>query len=144
MLFADADACSSIFETGFKPVRFVLINYNAFSLIRTRDLGEIRRMFADGERCAKTQEYETTCNFTKIVIQLFKTNPRNEVSIVAEKKEKQYVSDNARLLVEWDWEKNSQLGFHPSQTTQQSNKKVWWKCQEGHRWQADRILVYAV
>ena len=55
---------------------------------------------------------------------------------MAEKKEKQYVSDNARLMAEWDWEKNREFGFDPSQLTYGSNKKVWWKCLQGHRWEA--------
>ena len=53
-----------------------------------------------------------------------------------EKKEKQYVSDNARLMEEWDWEKNEELGFDPQNLTSGSNKKVWWKCSKGHEWQA--------
>ena len=28
---------------------------------------------------------------------------------MAEKKEKRYVSDNAQLMAEWDWEKNKEL-----------------------------------
>ena len=35
------------------------------------------------------------------------------VSIVAEKKEKQYVSDNAQLMAEWNWERNIEIA--PSQ-----------------------------
>jgi hypothetical protein len=58
------------------------------------------------------------------------------VSIVAEKKEKQYVSDNARLMAEWNWEKNNELGFDPSKLTYGSGMKVWWKCSNGHEWQA--------
>ncbi len=53
---------------------------------------------------------------------------------MAEKKEKQYVSDNAQLMAEWDWERN--IDFDPSQITHSSGKKVWWKCQKGHVWQA--------
>ena len=34
---------------------------------------------------------------------------------MAEKKEKQYVSDNAQLMAEWDWEKNNELGYNPNQ-----------------------------
>ena len=52
-----------------------------------------------------------------------------------EKKEKQYVSDNARLMEEWDWEKNEELGFDPQNITVGSNKKVWWRCRNGHEWQ---------
>ena len=56
--------------------------------------------------------------------------------IVAEKKEKQYVSDNARLMAEWDWEKNSELGFYPQNLTCGSGKKAWWKCVYNHEWQS--------
>ncbi|MBR2041111.1 MAG: zinc-ribbon domain-containing protein [Oscillospiraceae bacterium] len=53
---------------------------------------------------------------------------------MAEKKEKQYVSDNAQLMEEWDWKKNTD--FDHSQLTLGSGKKVWWKCSKGHEWQA--------
>lgn len=33
------------------------------------------------------------------------------MSIMAEKKAKQYVSDNAQLMAEWDWEKNNKLNY---------------------------------
>ena len=55
---------------------------------------------------------------------------------MAEKKEKQYVSDNAQLISEWNWEKNNELNYDPKTLTLGSNKKVWWKCNNGHEWQA--------
>ena len=55
---------------------------------------------------------------------------------MAEKKEKQYVSDNAQLMAEWNWEKNNELGLYPKKLTFGSGKKVWWKCYKGHEWQA--------
>ena len=55
---------------------------------------------------------------------------------MAEKKEKQYVSDNAQLMAEWNWEKNNELNFAPNTLTLGSGKKVWWKCGKGHEWQA--------
>lgn len=58
------------------------------------------------------------------------------VSIMAEKKEKRYVSDNAQLMAEWDWEKNNKLGLYPNELTHGSGKKVWWKCSKGHEWEA--------
>jgi hypothetical protein len=61
---------------------------------------------------------------------------RKQVSIMAEKKEKRYVSDNAQLMAEWNWEKNSELNFDPKTLTLGSNKKAWWKCSKGHEWQA--------
>ena len=53
---------------------------------------------------------------------------------MAEKKEKQYVSDNAQLMAEWNWERN--IDIEPSQVTLGSGKKVWWICSKGHEWQA--------
>ena len=55
---------------------------------------------------------------------------------MAEKKEKRYVSDNAQLMAEWNWEKNNELGFDPNTLTLGSGRKVWWKCCKGHEWQA--------
>ena len=48
--------------------------------------------------------------------------------------EKKYIIDNAELMAEWNWERNT--GFDPSQLTLGSNKKVWWKCSKAHEWQA--------
>ena len=56
------------------------------------------------------------------------------MSIVAEKKEKQYVSDNAQLMLEWDCTKN--LDVAPTELSQGSHKKVWWLCATGHSYQA--------
>ena len=33
---------------------------------------------------------------------------------MAENKEKRYVSDNAQLIAEWDWEKNDEIGLSPN------------------------------
>lgn len=55
---------------------------------------------------------------------------------MADKKEKRYVSENAQLMAEWNWGKNTELNFDPSQLTLGSNKKVWWKCRKGHEWEA--------
>lgn len=53
------------------------------------------------------------------------------------KKEKQYVSDNEKLISEWNWEKNTDIT--PDKITCGSNKKVWWKCSKGHEWQTSVI-----
>ncbi|MBR5773443.1 MAG: zinc-ribbon domain-containing protein [Clostridia bacterium] len=55
---------------------------------------------------------------------------------MAEKKAKRYVIDDARLIAEWDWEKNNALGNYPDKTTVGSERKVFWKCHKGHEWQA--------
>ena len=54
---------------------------------------------------------------------------------MAEKKEKQYVSDNAQLMAEWNWERNNELKFDPQILTLGSGRKAWWKCSRGHEWQ---------
>lgn len=59
-----------------------------------------------------------------------------EVSIVAEKKEKRYISDNAQLMAEWDWEKNYELNILPSSVPYGSHKEIWWVCKKGHSWSA--------
>ncbi len=49
--------------------------------------------------------------------------------------EKRYVSDNAQLIAEWDWEKNK--GLNPYAITWKSDKKAWWICSEcGNSWEA--------
>ena len=53
---------------------------------------------------------------------------------MSEKKEKQYVSDNAQLMAEWDWEKNNKLNIHPSLLSYGSHVTVWWKCANNHSW----------
>jgi hypothetical protein len=39
-----------------------------------------------------------------------------------------------RLAKEWNYEKNTPL--EPNMFTPGSNKKVWWKCEKGHEWEA--------
>ena len=39
------------------------------------------------------------------------------------------------LSEEWDYGKNN--GISPETVTYGSNRKVWWKCRNGHSWQAD-------
>ena len=48
---------------------------------------------------------------------------------MTEKKEKQYVSDNAQLMTEWNWEKNTEIS--PDKIMTGSGKTVWWKCLKG-------------
>ena len=62
---------------------------------------------------------------------------KKAVSVVAEKKEKKYVSDNPHLMAEWNWEKNDDIGLSPHNLTYGSNKNAWWQCGKGHEWQAN-------
>ena len=41
---------------------------------------------------------------------------------------------NPQLAKEWDYEKNDNLS--PQDVMAGSTKKVWWKCEKGHEWQA--------
>lgn len=50
--------------------------------------------------------------------------------------EKKYIIDNPALIAEWDWQKNDGLKIAPQLLTLGSNKKVWWICRQGHKWQA--------
>ena len=43
-------------------------------------------------------------------------------------KEKIFIKDNEKLLNEWNYERNNQLGLFPDKLTCGSNKSVWWKC----------------
>lgn len=42
---------------------------------------------------------------------------------------------NPELSLEWNYEQNNPL--RPSDFTGKSRKKVWWKCKNGHEWQAN-------
>ena len=41
-------------------------------------------------------------------------------------------NQHPELLAEWDWERNGDL--KPTDVIASSNKRVWWKCKEGHEW----------
>lgn len=43
---------------------------------------------------------------------------------------------NPDLLTKWNYEKNNELGYYPTDFTSVSGKKVWWKCNKGHEWEA--------
>jgi len=51
--------------------------------------------------------------------------------------EKQGCVSDPLLLKEWDFERNDELGLHPSELPPGSNKSVYWICSKcGHRWKA--------
>lgn len=49
---------------------------------------------------------------------------------------KKYVADNKKLMAEWNWNKNNELGLNPEELTCGSNKKAWWICSKEHEWKA--------
>jgi len=46
------------------------------------------------------------------------------------------LTTNPELIKEWDYEKNNKLELDPTKLTYGSNKKAWWKCNNGHEWKA--------
>ena len=40
------------------------------------------------------------------------------------------------LVNEWNYERNNKLGIFPDKVACGSGKKVWWKCNKGHEWEA--------
>lgn len=48
--------------------------------------------------------------------------------------ENKLLSENKKLMFEWNYEKNGNL--KPEYFTVGSSKKVWWKCNKGHEWEA--------
>ena len=45
-----------------------------------------------------------------------------------------FASQYPQFLSEWDYEKN--IDIQPTDVTPKSDKKVWWKCEKGHSWEA--------
>lgn len=47
---------------------------------------------------------------------------------------KKYINENAELMKEWDWERNTDL--NPEHLLNNSNKKAWWICAKcGNKWE---------
>ena len=40
------------------------------------------------------------------------------------------------MLSEWNYQKNNEIGVRPTDIKSGSNKKVWWRCEKGHEWEA--------
>ncbi|WP_029231197.1 zinc-ribbon domain-containing protein [Butyrivibrio sp. VCB2006] len=49
-------------------------------------------------------------------------------------RKKSYITDNNILANEWDYDKNPEID--PKEISLGSHLKVWWKCGNGHSWQA--------
>ena len=47
---------------------------------------------------------------------------------------KKYLIDNKELMKEWDWSRNKNL--EPQNITSGTHEKAWWKCKNGHEWEA--------
>jgi len=80
-------------------------------------------------KCSKGHEWEA----------IIKTrNNGNGCPVCANKKVLKGYNDlqtiNPKLASEWNYEKN--IGLSPTELTPKSDKKVWWKCEKGHEWEA--------
>lgn len=80
-------------------------------------------------KCSMGHEWQATiCN----------RNQGNKCPYCLSKKASTGINDlqtvNPTLSLEWNYEKNN--GLTPSDVLPNSEKKVWWKCQKGHEWQA--------
>ena len=53
---------------------------------------------------------------------------------MTEKREKRYVSDDAQLMLEWDWTHNAQIGLDPCHLSFGSNKYAHWICINKHHY----------
>lgn len=57
-----------------------------------------------------------------------------------EKTFEQYCMENGLEALLWQWDNEKNLPLRPDQVRYGTQKKAWWKCERGHRWQA---VVYA-
>ena len=80
-------------------------------------------------KCIKGHEWQATIN---------SRNAGCDCPICSNKKILKGYNDlqtvNPALAKEWNYEKNN--GLTPAEVSPNSGKKVWWKCQRGHEWQA--------
>lgn len=53
---------------------------------------------------------------------------------------KKYISENAELMKEWDWDANNKEGLDPTQLTLGMNKKINWICAKGHKWKTSILI----
>ena len=56
-------------------------------------------------------------------------------------KEKRYILSYPDLIAEWDWKKNDELNIYPGSISIGSEKKVYWKCSQGHSWIAGPSVI---
>ena len=45
---------------------------------------------------------------------------------------KKHISEDKRLIKEWDWEKNKEIGLDPNALTLGSKQNAYWLCEKGH------------
>lgn len=80
-------------------------------------------------KCSKGHEWQTT-----IANRNIGTGCPYCLGRYAIKGENDLQTVNPTLSKEWNYEKNT--GLTPTDVMPNSNKKVWWKCSNGHEWQA--------
>lgn len=80
-------------------------------------------------KCAKGHEWQAVINLRSRGSGCPYCSGRNAI-----KGENDLQTVNPSLAKEWNYEKNYPLT--PSDVSPNSNKKAWWKCEKGHKWQA--------
>lgn len=82
--------------------------------------------------CPKGHSYECTISH--------RTVDKNNCPICANQKILKGYNDlattNPELIKEWNYKKNNGLNIQPDEVFKGSHKKVWWKCEKGHEWEA--------
>ena len=69
-----------------------------------------------------------------VEIDITKDTEKHNEMINTIKKQNSIITTHPNLAKEWNYEKNGKL--LPEHITQGSHIKVWWKCENGHEWQA--------
>lgn len=64
------------------------------------------------------------------------TKEELDLNKVNELKDNAIIKNNSQLFIEWNFNKNKDLGLDIYEITKGSNKKVWWVCELEHEWEA--------
>lgn len=84
-------------------------------------------------KCEKGHEWQTKI-YLRTVNHYNCPYCSGQLPILGENDLKTWCEDNnLRLLDEWDYDKNKKCPF---EYTSKSGKKVWWRCKNGHEWEA--------
>ena len=77
---------------------------------------------------------DLTWNSFEVDVDIMRDRSKIYEQYIQSEKENSLAVVNPELAKEWDYEKNGAL--RPEHVTICSNKKIFWRCKEGHSWQA--------
>ena len=72
--------------------------------------------------------------FDDVIIDVMKDTSKIYDQYITIEKESSLASRYPEIANQWNYDKN--LSLKPEMIMPNSNKKVWWKCNSGHEWQA--------